>query len=95
MKIDHYLEVDFTSFMKTVDVLGGVEICTVEPLRDTYTGLDLPRGHAPLTAVRPCSTCARRHVDGASDLGRMQRQQRFLAALIDQATDNPGCCSTR
>ena len=24
VKIDHYLEVDFTSFMKTVDVLGGV-----------------------------------------------------------------------
>jgi hypothetical protein len=27
-----------------------------------------------------------RHVDGASDLGRMQRQQRFMAALIDRAT---------
>ena len=24
VKIDHYLEVDFTSFMRTVDVLGGV-----------------------------------------------------------------------
>ncbi len=29
-----------------------------------------------------------RHVDGASDLGRMKRQQRFLAALIDQATSS-------
>ena len=24
VKIDHYLEVDFTSFMRTVDVVGGV-----------------------------------------------------------------------
>lgn len=41
IKIDHYLEVDFTSFMKTVDTLGGVQICTVRPLKDSYTGLDL------------------------------------------------------
>lgn len=31
VKVDHYLEVDFTSFMKTVDVLGGVRICTPTP----------------------------------------------------------------
>ena len=30
VKIDHYVEVDFTSFMRTVDVLGGVEICVGE-----------------------------------------------------------------
>src|SRR5882757_6808397 len=29
--IDHYVEVDFTSFMKTVDVIGGVQVCTTEP----------------------------------------------------------------
>ncbi len=46
VKIDHYLEIDFTSFMKTVDVLGGVEICTPKPLKDSYTGLDLTAGHA-------------------------------------------------
>ncbi|MBW8822470.1 MAG: LCP family protein, partial [Streptomyces sp.] len=44
VKIDHYLEVDFTSFMKTVDVLGGVEICNADPLKDAYTGLDLAAG---------------------------------------------------
>lgn len=47
VKIDHYLEVDFTSFMKTVDVLGGVKICTAEPLKDAYTGLDLPPARTP------------------------------------------------
>lgn len=29
-----------------------------------------------------------RHADGSSDLGRMKRQQRFLAALIDRATSS-------
>ncbi|WP_327403555.1 LCP family protein [Streptomyces sp. NBC_01288] len=88
VKIDHYLEVDFTSFMKTVDVLGGVRICTAEPLKDSYTGLDLPAGSHTLMGGQALQYVRSRHVDGASDLGRMKRQQRFLAALIDQATSS-------
>jgi LCP family protein required for cell wall assembly len=88
VKIDHYLEVDFTSFMRTVDVLGGVRICTAVPLKDTYTGLDLPAGHHTLTGGQALQYVRARHVDGASDLGRMKRQQRFLAALVDRATSS-------
>ncbi|WP_199827532.1 LCP family protein [Streptomyces xylophagus] len=88
VKIDHYLEVDFTSFMSTVDVLGGVKICTAEPLKDSYTGLDLPAGSHTLMGGQALQYVRSRHVDGASDLGRMKRQQRFLAALIDQATSS-------
>ncbi|MEV0176584.1 LCP family protein [Streptomyces sp. NPDC050803] len=88
VKIDHYLEVDFTSFMKTVDVLGGVKICTAEPLKDSYTGLDLPAGTHDLKGGAALQYVRARHVDGASDLGRMQRQQRFLAALVDRATSS-------
>ncbi|WP_435862046.1 LCP family glycopolymer transferase [Streptomyces phaeochromogenes] len=88
VKIDHYLEVDFTSFIKTVDVLGGVRICTVKPLKDTYTGLDLPTGVHDLNGGQALQYVRSRHIDGASDLGRMQRQQRFLAALIERATSS-------
>ncbi|MFJ3925402.1 LCP family protein [Streptomyces sp. NPDC090022] len=85
VKIDHYLEVDFTSFMKTVDAMGGVEICTAKPLRDTNTGLDLRPGTHRLTGGQALQYVRSRHVDGASDLGRMQRQQKFVAALLQQA----------
>ncbi|MET8827720.1 LCP family protein [Streptomyces sp. NPDC004610] len=88
VKIDHYLEVDFTSFMKTVDVLGGVEICTAEPMKDTYTGLNLPAGRHEMTGGQALQFVRARHVDGASDLGRMGRQQRFLAALVERATSS-------
>lgn len=88
VKIDHYLEVDFTSFMKTVDELGGVRICTAEPLKDSYTGLDLPAGNHTLTGGEALQYVRSRHIDGASDLGRMKRQQRFLAALVDRATSS-------
>ncbi|MFG2882527.1 LCP family protein [Streptomyces sp. NPDC048297] len=88
VKIDHYLEVDFTSFMKTVDVLGGVRICTPTPLKDSYTGLDLAPGTHTLNGGQALQYVRARHVDAASDLGRMKRQQRFLAALIERATSS-------
>ncbi|WP_442815972.1 MULTISPECIES: LCP family protein [unclassified Streptomyces] len=86
VKIDHYLEVDFTSFMKTVDAMGGVEICTAKALHDRNTGLDLLPGTHRLSGGQALQYVRSRHVDGAADLGRMQRQQRFVAALIKQAT---------
>ncbi|MFD9333434.1 LCP family protein [Streptomyces sp. NPDC060028] len=86
VKIDHYLEVDFTSFMKTVDAMGGVEICTAKTMRDANTGLDLLPGTHRLSGGQALQYVRSRHVDGASDIGRMQRQQRFIAALIHQST---------
>ncbi|MFF4170997.1 LCP family protein [Streptomyces sp. NPDC001744] len=86
VKIDHYLEVDFTSFMRTVDAVGGVEICTTKPLKDAYTGLDLAPGTHELDGGRALQYVRSRHVDGAADIGRMQRQQRFLAALVERMT---------
>ncbi|MFP3992409.1 LCP family protein [Streptomyces sp. E11-3] len=88
LKIDHYLEVDFTSFMKTVDAVGGVEICNAEPMKDSHTGLDLAAGTHQLSGGQALQYVRSRYVDGASDLGRMQRQQRFMAALIAKATSS-------
>lgn len=88
VKIDHYLEIDFMSFMKTVDVLGGVEVCTPKPLKDSYTGLDLAAGTHELSGGEALQYVRSRHADGSSDLGRMQRQQRFMAALIAQSTSS-------
>ncbi|MFE1290410.1 LCP family protein [Streptomyces sp. NPDC058751] len=88
VKIDHYLEVDFTSFMKTVDVLGGVRICTAQPLKDRYTGLDLAAGTHLLRGGQALQYVRSRHTDGSSDLGRMRRQQRFLASLVSRATSS-------
>lgn len=88
VKISHYLEVDFTSFMKTVDTIGGVEICTPRALKDSYTGLDLTPGTHRLDGGQALQYVRSRHIDGNADLSRMQRQQRFVAALISRATSN-------
>lgn len=88
VKVDHYLEVDFTSFMTTVDTLGGVRICTTRPMKDSYTGLDLAAGTHELNGGQALQYVRSRHIDGDADLGRMQRQQKFLASLIKQTTSS-------
>jgi LCP family protein required for cell wall assembly len=87
VKVDHYLEVDFTAFMRTVDALGGVEICTPRPLHDPLTGLDLTAGRHLLDGGQALQYVRSRHVagDATADLGRMRRQQRFVAALLHRA----------
>ncbi|MFC4495966.1 LCP family protein [Streptomyces ovatisporus] len=86
--IDHYLEVDFTSFMRTVDVLGGVPVCTEEALSDSHSGLNLPAGRTNLDGGRALQYVRARHLGDGSDLSRMKRQQRFLASVIEKATGN-------
>lgn len=84
--IDHYLELDFVSFMKTVDVLGGVPVCTSRRLKDAYSGLDLPVGTTTLNGGEALQYVRSRHIDGDADLGRMQRQQRFVAQVVHKIT---------
>ncbi|MFG2141670.1 LCP family protein [Streptomyces sp. NPDC048650] len=86
--IDHYLEVDFTSFMRSVDAVGGVEICSARPLKDSFTGLDLPAGKTLLGGGQALQYVRSRHIDASADLGRMHRQQRFLASLIHKITSS-------
>ncbi|MEU3755150.1 LCP family protein [Streptomyces olivoreticuli] len=86
--IDHYLEVDFTSFMKTVDEVGGVRLCTDRPLQDPFSGLNLPVGTSTLNGGQALEYVRSRHLDGAADLGRMQRQQRFLASLLHRVSES-------
>ncbi|WP_055591165.1 LCP family protein [Peterkaempfera griseoplana] len=86
IRVDHYLQVDFRSFVSTVDALGGVSVCTTVPLHDPYSGLDLPAGTTRLDGAGALKYVRARHLDASSDLGRMQRQQHLVAQILRQAT---------
>lgn len=87
IKVDHYAEFDFGSFMKTVDRIGGVDLCFAQPLRDPLTGLDLPAGTVRADGGTALRYVRSGHFPGSPDLPRMQNQQRFLAALVRRVTD--------
>ncbi|MCQ6552793.1 LCP family protein [Streptomyces sp. C10-9-1] len=88
IRMDHYLEVDFTGFTELVDALGGVEITTTEPLRDADSRLDLEPGTHTLDGEQSLALVrTRKGVGDGSDLGRIELQQAFVRAFVDQVRD--------
>ncbi|GAA3180342.1 MULTISPECIES: LCP family protein [Streptomyces] len=87
IRMDHFVEVDFTGFKKLIDALGGVELTTSKPIDDDSSHLHLPAGHHVLTGEQSLGLVRTRHgVPGGdgSDLGRIQLQQTFVKALMQQ-----------
>ncbi|MEU9759696.1 LCP family protein [Streptomyces sp. NPDC001834] len=85
IRMDHYLEVDFTGFKKLVDELGGVEITTTTAIHDPKSHLDLDPGTHVLNGEQSLALVrTRKGVGDGSDLGRIQLQQAFIKALMEQ-----------
>lgn len=81
--IDHFVKVDFTGFKSMVDAAGGVELCISEPIHDKYVQLNLPAGLQTLQGEEALGYVRTRHSLGdGSDIGRIQRQQHFLSAMV-------------
>jgi LCP family protein required for cell wall assembly len=85
LKIHHYIEVNFSSFQKIVDALGGVRLCPKEAYKDKQSGLILKKagcqefnGRLALGYVRM------RKSDPRGDFGRIERQQEFIRVLMQK-----------
>ncbi|MEX2968836.1 LCP family protein [Streptomyces sp. C184] len=86
-RMDHFIEVDFTGFKKLIDALGGVDVTTKKSIDDNSSHLHLPAGQHTLNGEQSLALVRTRHgVPGGdgSDLGRIQLQQTFLKALMNQ-----------
>jgi LCP family protein required for cell wall assembly len=85
LRMDHYLEVDFSGFEKLIDELGGVPVTTTKNIDDKQSHLDLKAGTHTLNGKQALGLVRTRHgVGDGSDLGRIQLQQAFIRALVDQ-----------
>ncbi|MDX3852172.1 LCP family protein [Streptomyces sp. AK02-01A] len=85
VRMDHYLEVDFTGFKKLIDELGGVRITTTRPIDDSKSHLRLPAGTHTLDGEQALGLVrTRKSIGDGSDLGRIELQQAFVKALITQ-----------
>jgi len=94
--IEHVVQLNFIGFRGAVDAIGGVNLDFPFPARDAYTGLNITTaGCQHLNGGYSLAVARSRHYqyyengywqyDGTSDFGRIQRQNAFLKALINQA----------
>ncbi|MEU8788722.1 LCP family protein [Streptomyces sp. NPDC048643] len=85
IRMDHYVEVDFTGFQKLIDDLGGVKVTTTKSIKDPDSHLRLTAGTHTLDGEQALGLVRTRHgVGDGSDLGRIQLQQAFIKALVNQ-----------
>jgi len=95
--VQHYMEINFVSFAKLVDAVGGITIDFPNPARDTHSGLAVEKsGKVRLDGTQALAYVRSRYyeelVDGTwrtdptADLGRVQRQRAFLKALFSTIT---------
>ena len=89
--IDHYILINTSSFVKIIDAIGGVDIDVEKRMFyedpwddngglviDLYPGQQHMDGKTAVTYVR--------YRDSEGDIGRVKRQQAFMAACMDKVT---------
>jgi LCP family protein required for cell wall assembly len=85
IRMDHYMEIDFSGFAQLVDALGGVTVTTDEDIDDEDSHLKLKAGTHHLDGEQALALARTRHgIGDGSDLGRIALQQQLVKALLDQ-----------
>ncbi|MFC0847497.1 LCP family protein [Streptomyces noboritoensis] len=91
LRVDHTVVVDFAGFAKMTEAVGGVQVCVP---KDIYQGDLNPNLHArgerlftkgvqEVSGQKALDYVRIRHgIGDGSDIGRIQRQQAFIASLM-------------
>lgn len=76
--------ISFNGVAQLSNAVGGVDVCIDGPIKDRYTGLDLPTaGTHTLIGEDALAFLRTRHgVGDGSDLGRISNQQVYLSSLM-------------
>jgi len=83
--IDHYVSMDFNGFKEMVDAVHGVSVCIPEDVNDEEHGIFLEAGTRELTGQDALNYVRERsELSANADIGRMKRQQAFIASMINK-----------
>lgn len=83
--IHHYVQVSVPGFLEVVETVGSVGLCLDEPLRDPKAGADLSAGCQRLSPEQALAFVRSRQ-GARGDFERIERQQQFLRAMLDEIT---------
>ncbi|WP_173131481.1 LCP family protein [Kibdelosporangium persicum] len=80
-QIDNYAEVNLLGFSEITDAVGGVPICLVKSVNDSYSGARFPAGEQEVSGVQALQFVRQRHGLPNGDLDRIVRQQVFMKSM--------------
>lgn len=85
LNINHFIAMDFDGFERVVNKVGGVDVCSTEPLYDYELGQILAKaGTKKLKGSKALDYVRARNIEseGTGDYGRIKRQQLFMSSLL-------------
>lgn len=82
--VDHYMEIGFAGIVEMTDAVGGIEACFDRAITDARSGLDVEAGCTTLDGAQALAWVRMRYADPKGDLGRIERQQQYMAAMVDE-----------
>ena len=89
IEIDQFIAVDFNSFPKLIDALGGVTVDVQQYesdyIRRTSRQKDFPVGLSKLNGIQALTYSRIRKCDADGDISRTRRQRSIIKSLIDSA----------
>jgi LCP family protein required for cell wall assembly len=84
VEVDRFAEIGMAGFVELTEALGGVPVCLNAPVRDSYSGVDLPAGRHLVSGAGALAFVRQRHGLEDGDLDRIARQQAFAAGLAQR-----------
>jgi LCP family protein required for cell wall assembly len=85
IRLDNYVVLDFAGFQDMVEAIDGVEVCIPEDISDPAHGINIPAGTRELEGKEALNYVRARYTLGdGSDIGRIKRQQAFIAAMANK-----------
>lgn len=82
--VHYYVETNFQGFSKIIDALGGITLNVEQRMYKPEENIDLQAGLQKLNGYDALAYVRWRD-DGRADIGRIERQQKFFKAVMDQA----------
>lgn len=81
LRITHYAAVNLAGFYYVSQAVGGIPVCLVKAVRDSYSGADFPAGNQTVAGAQALQFVRQRHGLPNGDLDRIKRQQVFMASM--------------
>jgi LCP family protein required for cell wall assembly len=81
VRVDHYVEIGFTGFVKLVDAVGGITICPKTAMNDKLAHLNIQKGCQNADGKTALGYARSRHTQALGDIGRAQHQRDVVSAI--------------
>ena len=87
LHVDNYMEIGFSGIVTLTDAVDGIEVCFDKKINDKKSGLKVKKGCHNLTGEQALAWVRMRYSDPKGDLGRIERQQQYVAKVIHRIAD--------